>query len=552
MATDNKYPYISVAYKSRFLFCTEAEYREAWGVSFETVAKNRYSGRDMEVYYGILNRKARLFINTPLDDLVDDYAKASQFYLNLDWGDRSQMASRKRFCRMLYRLFATGGRSLTADEIVKFKMKDDDDRLLREFFPDGVGGEPAVSVSYIVLFAFGVVRPWRTDVSRGRDIGDNETMKSLTKLKSLIELLKSDMLRFGSTERPMAFDEWLCEIDSRLKSGDIGKCCILWIAVTLLTISMACQTMADVEHSRQASESYNRICTGGIWVDDADQGDGRFWIFAHNNIFALCYRRDGVAWEMLPYEFLVRERDDSEDKWAVFMVDCRDDLHYTFSSDMAIELSQLCTGCCEREMDETTGELRKIVMEEDTLPFPSWLTWRQWTRLSPDDERYKEYRSVLNDIYDPLSPHSALFRNAVPEITDGINCLVGRDKKYLYVYDWRPKRSAIKETSPDVFVYEGVDRYNATLDALFEMEISAEHPLYAIPVDMKGKRYGSADLDRMAEIMTDADNIKDVNILHSYLAPHPRLVFTSYGFSISLDMEALQKAGVKKFTSSPF
>ncbi|MDE6428326.1 MAG: hypothetical protein K2K59_05175, partial [Muribaculaceae bacterium] len=58
MEQRNKYEVVAVAYKSRFVFRTEADYRRALGASFETIVGKRDSARDMEVYYGILARRA--------------------------------------------------------------------------------------------------------------------------------------------------------------------------------------------------------------------------------------------------------------------------------------------------------------------------------------------------------------------------------------------------------------------------------------------------------------------------------------------------------------
>ncbi len=160
MDTSTKYELISVAYRSRFLFRSEGEFREAIGVSYETVVNNRESARDIDVYYNIIDRKTEDVAGMSLEEVMGDYLRASEFYLSLDWGDRSQLASRRKFCRMLFRLYATAGLSLTNDEIFKFRMKNDDRRLLGEFFPDGEGEAPAVNVALIVLFAFGVVRPF--------------------------------------------------------------------------------------------------------------------------------------------------------------------------------------------------------------------------------------------------------------------------------------------------------------------------------------------------------------------------------------------------------
>lgn len=46
------------------------------------------------------------------------------------------------------------------------------------------------------------------------------------------------------------------------------------------------------------------------------------------------------------------------------------------------------------------------------------------------------------------------FKNTAPELIDRYNNLAGRDNKYLYVYDWQPRRCIIREREDDTFMYE--------------------------------------------------------------------------------------------------
>ncbi|MDE7410811.1 MAG: hypothetical protein K2M94_02090 [Paramuribaculum sp.] len=552
MDTSNKYDLISAAYRSRLLFRTDAEYREVLRVSFETVINKRDMVLDIEVYYGILNRITELTTDKSLDDVIGDYIAASRFYLSLDWGCRSQMASRKKFCRMLFRICATAGRNLSNEEFFKFRIKDDDDRLLKAFFPDGFGGAPAVDICLVVLFAFDVLRPF-TDTSRSRDIRDSETIASLLRLRLLMALLKDDSPRLGSMDKPLAFDEWLGSIDNHLSDPDsLSECTPLWLISSLTSTMHACQSLVIVGRQRVESERFQGLYMSGIWIDDADRGQNRFWIFPDNLLGAFCYRRDGMVWQLSPYDFRVcsAQRPDYMDNFILLTP--RGNLGYTLSSERVIEPEQIVTGSYEQEFDETTGSIKRLVLYEEPRQFPQWMDWRKWECLSPDDPRYKEYRGVLTDIYDLRSPYSAVFRNSYAELTDIANKLVGHDRKYLYVYDCDHGRYMIKEAVSGRFTYEAESGDDVCMNALFELDITAEHPLYALPVGMARSKYGDTELDKLADILADAENIKEVYIIHSRRSPYPRLVFPAYGVSIGLDMNRLTQAGVMKFTSRQF
>lgn len=549
----NKFDVVSVTYKSRFVFRTDAKYRMALGASFETVMSKRESERDMDVYYGVLAREASQAMDRALDDVIEDYLIASDLYLTLDWGDRSQMVSRKKFCRMLFRLAITAGRTLSSNEVFKFKTKAADDKLLKMFFPDGMEEAPMTIICFIVLFAYDIVRPWNSENSRSRDIQDKETIGTLKKLAELIDILKEDTPRLGSTDKPLVFDQWREIIGGYICEPDrLPDCSPLMMLTSLMDIARACRSLVISEEQRIEGERFQGLYMHGIWIDDADKGATRFWIFPDNLLAAFCYRRKGVSWELDLYEFKVRQSFTPMYMDSFILLNPRGNLNYTLSPDKTISGEQMGTGSYEEIRDEASGEIIQLKLYDESLHLPEWLNWRKWEQLSHDDLRYKEFHTVLADVYDPRSPHSVIFRNITPELSDNVNNLVGHDNKYLYVYDWHPKRFLIREREQDIFTYEGDCSKLATDQALFELNISEEYPLYAIPVNMTKRKYGNAELDRLAEIMTDAENITDAYIIHSKHTEFPRLIFSTYGVSVKLDMEVLSKAGVIKFTQRPF
>lgn len=550
---DSKYELVSVAYRSRLLFRSDSEYREALGASFETIFNKRDSVRDMDVYCGILERELAGRTDRPMSEVIGDYISASEAYLSLDWSDRTQMASRKRFCRMLFRIVATAGKGLTPDDESKFKAKDADEKLLGLFFPDGVEEMPAVDVGFVMLFAFGVVRPWKTDSFRGRDIGDKETVRSLERLRDLIGLLKDDTPRLGSLRKPLVFDEWLEIIGNQLDRADgLADFAPLAMAVAMWDIIRACRSLVVSEQQRIEGEKFQGLYMHGIWVDDADGGRDRFWIFPDNCLAALCYRRENIAWELEAYDFRVRQAYNSAYMDSFILLAPHGNLNFTLSPDRVIADEQMASGSFEEDWDEEASEIVSLTLYEEPRRFPGWLNWRKWERLAPDDPRYAEFRAVLRVVYDLSSPHSRIFRNTAPELTDNVNNFVGRDKKYLYVFDWQPKRFVVKEKTPDSFTYEGEEDEYATEQSLLELPVTEANPLYAIPLRTDKRDYGDSELNRFAEILTDAENITEVHVIHSRLAKYPRLVFPSYGTSVTLNMVELSKLGVKRFTSRPF
>ena len=112
------------------------------------------------------------------------------------------------------------------------------------------------------------------------------------------------------------------------------------------------------------------------------------------------------------------------------------------------------------------------------------------------------------------------------------------------MYDKKPGKFAVLERKPGVFTYEEMRDRKMEEVSLFDLDISEDQPLYALPVHVKGKKFGSLGLDRFAEMLTDAENIKSGFIVHSARLNHPRLVFPDYGVIVSLDMDELKEVGV--------
>lgn len=553
MSDLNNYAVISVAYRSRLIWRTDAEYRRALGVSYETVVNKRDSERDMEMYYGILSRHTESTMDESLRNVIGQYVEASELYLSLDWGDRSQLASRRKFCRMLFRLYVAAGRRLTNEEIFKFRIKDDDDRLLNVFFPDGADESPAVDIRLITLFAFGILRPWGGDNTRGRDIRDKETTASLEKFRSLVEVLRADTPRLGSTEKPLVFDELLSMIDSYLRDKDsLDECAPISMWSALVDVTRICRSLATAERLRTAGEQLCGLHMYGIWVDDTDGGKNRFWIFPDNSLSSFCYEYDGLNWLLMPYEFKVRFADNPDYHDTFIFLTPEANLNSVLSSDKVVEHGHIAVGPIEMDTDEERRELVGVTFQEGALPFPAWFGWRKMQRLSREDERYKRLRALLSDIYNPARPLSMFFRNTAPELIDRYNNLVGRDNKYLYVYDWQPKRCVVRERGDDTFMYEVAPDEELPADALFELKLSERNPLYAIPLEIERKNRGSLEMERLADVLSDADNITEVYVVYSDRTPLPRLCFPAYNLTVALDMDILAPMGVLKLTRTPF
>ncbi|MDE6255690.1 MAG: hypothetical protein K2M39_05805 [Muribaculaceae bacterium] len=554
----SKYQIILTAYKSRFIFRTDAEYRKTLGVSFETVSdKMKASNKDkkedereIDIFYDILDRECRRLLDDSLEAAMTDYLVASEAFFDIDWGARRQMASRKTFCRLLFRLVATGGMELSAEEYLKFKVKDDDLRLIQYFYPDSFDN-PAVNVRLITLFTFGVISPWKGPAARGRDLTDKRTVESLRNFLELVSLLREDIPRIGSLEKPYVFNQWIGILNMHLnEDAHLPEVTPLWFTYGLTEIGAACRSLVNPEDRRRKGEMLVGLRMPGIWVDDSDGGKNRFWIFPDNIKGAFCYQHEGMGWKLIPYEFNCYDNSDPEYVNSCFFVTPKGNLNLVLTPQLPMDEREMAYAGYEITPNESGEEIRSVDFYDGPIPFPDWFDWRRFERLSKDDPRYGRLREVLNDIYDPNSSISYISENVAPTLTDTVNNIVGRDRYYLYISDFRrPDRFLIKENELELFTYEFTYNNGFPPLSLLNLEITEEHPLYAIPTDIKRKRNMSQRLETFVTMLEDADNINEAYILRT---PHPLapvLFFPSHGISIPLDMEELSGLGVLRFTS---
>lgn len=555
----SKYQIILTAYKSRFIFRTDAEYRKALGVSFETISDRdkapdkdqKETERDMERFYDVLNHECRGLLGDPLEATMIEYIHASEAFQNIDWGERRQIASRKTFCRLLFRLAATGGMELCAEEYLKFKFKDDDLRLINYFYPDGWDNPAPVNIIYIILFSFGVLTPWKGPASRGRDISDKKSIESLRNFLELVSLLKEDIPRIGSLEKPYVFNQWIGILNLHLNDEDLlPEATPLWFTYGMTEIGNACLSLVYPENRRRKGEMLGSLRMPGIWIDDADGGENRFWIFPDNVKGAFCYQREVMGWKLIPYEFNCYDNDDPEYFNSCFFVTPKGNLNLVLTPDLPMDEREMANAGYEVTPDEEGEEIASVDFHEGPIPLPDWFGWRRFERIKKEDSRYGRLRELLRDIYDPRSSISYISENVASLLTDTVNNIVARDRRYLYISDFRrPDRFLIKENEPDIFTYEFTYANGFPYLSLLNLEVSQEHPLYAIPTDIKRKRNMSRRLETFVTMLEDAHNINEAYILRASHPLAPVLFFPSHGISVSLDMDELSGLGVLRFTS---
>lgn len=548
------YELVTVACRARLLFHTEEEYRDLLGVSFETIGKNSDSLSEVRGYYRTLDEKSRKESDLSLKELVGRYTDASEFYQSIDWGRLKQKLSQQRFCRLLFRLYATAGRELSVDEMMKFKSNEEDaERLQKLVFPQGLSGHPQTDILFLLLFAYDILRPWSGGASRWHDRKDKDKLTKIDKMRQLVAQLKEDMPRLGSLDKPFVFEQILNSLGETEEDPELlDTMTPARLIMMLRDIMMTCRSLVIPDQMNERSGQLSGLYMRGIWIDDADEGRTRFWIFPEELLSAFCYCQVGEEWELRPYEFMVHETDDAEYMDSFTLIAPEGNRRFLLSWESPILKEEMAEGGIRTKFDKRLGEITSVSLKDLSDNFPGWLDWREWDRLSADDPRYNRFIELLQRMYTPGSESNpGWLRNVAPELTDCVEAIVGRDNKYVYLYDWRPRRFVMEIEKGERFHYIWDCGEIDINTPLFELNVSEEHPLYAIPLTTERRRDIDKETANFMELLVASAEINDTRIVHSEGSDYPRLILPSYGKCVDLNMEMLEKLGVRRFTTFP-
>lgn len=543
------YDIIKIAYQSRLLFGTDLEYRECLGVSFETISDNREDERAMNMYYDLLNKECRAQTDESLYAMVSSYVEASDVSrsIGFDWGERRQIASRKKFVRMLFRMAAAPGVNLSVEEELKFKPKDCDKRLIDVIYPDGVSKERTIDLIFLALITFGVVKPYSANM-RGRTATET-TIKSMI---DLVEIIREDMPQLGVLSKPLAFDSVLDALQDA--QSDLSVCTPAWFWNLLNSIEEACITTASPSKVAESMLELTGYSMPGIWIDNKDEGKNRFWIFPENKYMAFCFSKESGSWLLIPYEFCFysRKYKTEIDDICVF-VTAKGNKQILSTSIRTMDKSEVVTLSYELRDSGTYPNFDEIVFESEAAERPLWFDWNSFKRLSPGDARLEDFCELVSDLYDSNSPYSSIFSNTAPFITDAIHCLIAIDNDYIYISDIRqPERFILKRDTDGSDMYWYLPRYNAAPPRnLLNIEVSEEHPLYLFPRNIVSEFVIPDKYKKFFEAVDSTEVDDQICFYESVDTGQKMICFNRFSciFVVEDLLRDLSKFGVKRLTS---
>lgn len=547
---------IKLAYRSRLLFRSEAEYRELTGVSFETIYDHRAEEGEMRKYYRVLNRECDAQCDETLGSMVRSYLRVSRICSgkDFDWGKREDLRLRKKFCRWLFRTSTAEVCRVTVDEEQKFKPQECDGSLVEAIFPDGMTGRGRLDLIFLLLITFGVIPPM-TD-SRGRDMTDKKLIEQIDAMTGLVKELRDDFPEVGILPAPAIFKIIIEDLEQKAADMDDpeerAECSVAWFWHLLSSIEDDCKFVSSPQHMSDARIYTDGYIMPGIWVDDQDEGRTRFWIFPDNKLMAFCYRDTGRGWRLEPFEFgFPISPDDDEPGGVCVFVTSVGNRQMIDSPAGSMRQSEIVSASCDLDDEDKFWPFGKISFKCHTRERPEWFDWNCFRRLTVDDLRYRDFKEVLKEIYDPESPQSVLLSNIGDFMTDAENALLAIDREFIYVtasvshFRW----ILMCETdSGDRYRYEPVAGFVEDLN-LLNVEISEDAPLYLIPRFRDPENRLSASRLRFAEAVRNVDLDHQISIYPSRKCRGGVLCLNEFSPMIPLEPEVLEEYGIRKIVS---
>ncbi|MDE6339762.1 MAG: hypothetical protein K2K97_08260 [Muribaculaceae bacterium] len=548
---------IRIAYRGHVVSRTDADFRRLAGVSFETVRDRREDTATMKRIYEALNKECEEYFEPELRVFMENYAGASRACKGetIDWEGRKQIGSRKKFLRGLFRKLCNPYiPQVSIDTEAGNNL--DDKRLFKLFYPDGIDGDFAIDPLMVMLITYNIIKPLNPDAQRSRDLTREELIASLNEMIALVEQLKEDFPKMTVTEKPGVFDMATDVLRAKLRCIDDAEersqCTTVWFHFQLKNILTSCRNVTSPKNATESDTEITSFCMPGIWIDDADNGENRFWIFPENTHLAFCYCYDGSCWHLYPFEFVL-PMENGELAGICAFISPEGECKALFGKERKIPDEEIGYAEYERCEVSESGLFNVIRFDFTDRTHKSRFNWTAFTRLKEDAPKLQAFLGVLRKIYDRGSVQSIfLFENHGKFFTDVVNALVGMDGDYLYVWDQRePDGHTLHMNHNGRFTYD-YDYDNEMPSANFlQIEISEEHPLYAIPRRvLRDKEIG----ERERRFIEAAANTTIDDFIAIYRLPgkgRKMLCFTRFSLLELLDREltVLKDIGVKRITS---
>ncbi len=414
--------------------------------------------------------------------MISSYMKASDAFssIDFDWGKNKQLATRRKFCRWMFRQAYLNNPELHDHP---YSPNKEDWELLSLFKPDLEDDVESIDIIFTMLLTFQVIRPFGRDSSRALKYGSPFEVRD--KMVELLEVLQNDLPTLGINNNLHAIKRALDVLNDPEYEDNPLPPAALW--GLLNNISLELKLNSSPAELLDSHVELNGYSMPGIWVDDAKDNQKRFWVFPNNKLMAFCFYLKNREWILEPFEFVFTKLEyEYEFDNTCVIATTKGNIQVLMKG--TIEDSEIVRLKYVLEDRDDDGDFQTIRFElESGVDYPYWMNWRSFRRLPLNHELTIEYGEIINKIYHE-SEMLIYYRNIGSWITDSHDCIVGLDSEFLYLSDIVLKKNGHLEridgqkTYP---LYDYIVEYSKANPGLnlFSLDISEEQPIYVVARD---------------------------------------------------------------------
>jgi hypothetical protein len=533
---------------SNVLFTSHEGFLKLLGCSDKSIKRREGNEKDNERLYDILNKHCHETTKYELCDLLYYYDEASEAYLDNDiWGGFER--SKKKFCLWLfcevflpYNDDVDNRIDLTkAEKIEEYFISDD---------PDGTYEK--VDICFLLLLAYGIIKPLGKKNNFAK-------LDSMAKMKNLLEDFQNLLPVVGVIKGNETLDDYASTITQMIDKNETLCVAELWCIVTdIASYLQRCS-------SPQAHADAHVIPIGykmpGIWIDDNDNGNSRFWIFPENRLMAFCYTQNPTIeneYILKPYEFAftASEYDETDCDEICMIFTAKGNEEILFNADAKASKNHAVITDFKFDYDDNK-RISKVTFTPRDNVHREWMEWRSFTRLDFDSDRYIHYRILIDELYD--KPSRKLLENKAPWLTDNFNSLIAVDKLYIYIFDRKtlPDHKLCYHGEEHGYTYEPREKNdNPDKQSLLTVEISKANPIYVLPREIGVDDYNKSfpkvirrKLKEALKLTTDLGNpINQISIYREQRTQTETICFNRFSLRLPLK-ELLDTNFVRTITS---
>jgi hypothetical protein len=459
--------------KSQLLFTSDDDFLQSLGCSDKTLKRNKDDSKYYEHILDILDKHCLELTECPIDYIYHLYKKASEVYINKDiWGTFWKTTSKKKFCLGLFckKYLPDYGKIKGVKDMDSDAVK----AVIENFITKDL--DEKVDICFLLLLSYGIINP----IDEKIDLTDQIYMLNM---KELLEEFQENLPIVGVFKSNPAINYNCIKIDQMIANNDDMCVAEYWCTLSDIAYSL------HVCSSPNAHADTHIVPVGyrmpGIWIDDKDKGETKFWIFPENRLMAFCFEQNKAIYKLKVYEFAFYQdefEEDFVDRCMICTLKGNEEILFSYKS-KASDDEKFIANC---EFDVDNDQLNKITFTSVNGRYPYWMSWRSFEKLNLDCEMYKKYSKVATNF---ASNREILDSGNVNWLINSINSLIAIDEKYIYLSDTKeliPHK--IKDRRNGRYTYEPAED-NLNARNLLDVKIDEQTPMYVMPriLDKKDK-----------------------------------------------------------------